>query len=118
MSASCYPGKGFAASGLPDPMNVTFYWVHMQQPQPDPPTTKQVTILLRRFSDGEQGAGSELMRVIEGELNQIAWHHMRKERQSHTFKLRPWSMRPTFGWSANKETNGGIALISLLQRRT
>jgi len=58
----------------------------MQQPQPEPPTTKQVTILLRRFSDGEQAAGSELMRVIETELHKIAAHHMRKERKGHTLQ--------------------------------
>jgi RNA polymerase sigma factor (TIGR02999 family) len=57
----------------------------MQQP-PDPPTTKQVTLLLRRFSDGEQAAGSELMRVIEAELHKIASHHMRKERKGHTLQ--------------------------------
>jgi RNA polymerase sigma factor (TIGR02999 family) len=58
----------------------------MQQPPPDRPKAEQVTALLRRVADGEQAAGSELMRVIEAELHKIASHHMRKERKDHTLQ--------------------------------
>lgn len=58
----------------------------MPQPEPDIPTPGQVTVLLRRFADGEQTAGCELMRIIEAELHKIASRQMRKEREGHTLQ--------------------------------
>lgn len=54
----------------------------------DPRTgqSPELTLLLRRFSQGDQEAGSAVMRVIESELRRIASNYMRRERKDHTLQ--------------------------------
>ena len=52
-------------------------------PQTEPP---EVTLQLRRFGDGDEQAGAELMRVIEPELRRLAALQMRGERGAHTLQ--------------------------------
>ena len=53
---------------------------------PNPQNIGELTVLLRQFSNGEQRAAGELMRVIENELHRIAARYMRRERKDHTLQ--------------------------------
>jgi RNA polymerase sigma factor (TIGR02999 family) len=52
-------------------------------PPAEPP---EVTLHLRRFAEGDEQAGAELMRVIEPELRRLAAWQMRGERDTHTLQ--------------------------------
>ena len=45
--------------------------------------TEDVTGLLLRWSDGQEGARERLMRLVYGELKKIAARHLRGERVAH-----------------------------------
>lgn len=45
-----------------------------------------MTLQLRRFADGNEQAGAELMRLIEPELRRLAAWHMRSEQDAHTLQ--------------------------------
>ena len=48
--------------------------------------TEDVTGLLLRWSDGQEGARERLMRLVYGELKKIAARHLRGERADHTLQ--------------------------------
>lgn len=48
--------------------------------------SRQLTVLLRRFTKGDPEAGDEVMGTIEAELRRIAARYMRKERKDHTLQ--------------------------------
>jgi RNA polymerase sigma factor (TIGR02999 family) len=54
--------------------------------QEDSRAEPEVTLHLRRFADGDEQAGAELMRVIEPELRRLAAWRMRGERGAHTLQ--------------------------------
>src|SRR6516164_7590988 len=45
-----------------------------------------VTVLLRRWRDGDAGALEELMPLVYSELRRLAEHYMRGERRGHTWR--------------------------------
>lgn len=45
-----------------------------------------LTLLLARWSDGDQGARDEAMALVYGELRRVAEAYMRRERQDHTLQ--------------------------------
>lgn len=45
-----------------------------------------LTLLLRRFTNGDSEAGTAVMHAIGAELRRIAARHMRKERSDHTLQ--------------------------------
>jgi RNA polymerase sigma-70 factor (ECF subfamily) len=50
------------------------------------PSSSDVTMLLKRFSDGDQGALAELMPLIYNELHRLASSYLRRERSDHTLQ--------------------------------
>jgi hypothetical protein len=46
----------------------------------------QVTLLLRRWKDGDRESLAELMPLVEGELRETAKRYMRSERRGETAK--------------------------------
>ena len=59
----------------------------MNQDEAHPPAGQaEVTVQLRRFAEGDEQAGAELMRVIEPELRRLAAWQMRAERGTHTLQ--------------------------------
>ena len=47
---------------------------------------RDVTVLLRRWQDGDAGAGEEVIALLYDEVRQIAGHEFRWERQGHTLQ--------------------------------
>lgn len=45
-----------------------------------------LTLLLTRWSEGDQGAGEEAMALVYGELHRVAEAYMRRERRDHTLQ--------------------------------
>src|SRR5262245_1200948 len=52
----------------------------------DASTPKQVTALLRAWSDGKEGALEQLLPLVEAELRRLARIYMAKERPGHTLQ--------------------------------
>lgn len=52
----------------------------------DTPTPKQVTALLRAWSDGKEGALDQLLPLVEAELRRLARIYMARERRGHTLQ--------------------------------
>lgn len=50
------------------------------------PTSQNITVLLRRWSDGDASALEELTPIIYDELRRIARRHMARERSGHTLQ--------------------------------
>src|SRR5579871_4280342 len=55
-------------------------------PEPERHPSGELTILLRRFTQGDSRVGDVVMRTIQAELRRIASRHMRKERKDHTLQ--------------------------------
>jgi RNA polymerase sigma factor (TIGR02999 family) len=47
---------------------------------------EEITVLLRAWGNGEDGALDKLIPMIHGELHRLARHHMRRERPGHTLQ--------------------------------
>ncbi len=47
---------------------------------------EQLTILLRRWSEGDAGAGDQLLPLVHDELRRIASRHLKGERRDHTLE--------------------------------
>jgi RNA polymerase sigma factor (TIGR02999 family) len=45
-----------------------------------------LTLLLTRWSDGDEAAGEEAMELVYGELHRVAQAYMRRERRDHTLQ--------------------------------
>ncbi len=45
-----------------------------------------ITLLLNRWSEGDEGAFGELMPIVYAELRKLARHYMRQERGNHTLQ--------------------------------
>lgn len=54
-------------------------------PMPEP-TTQEVTYLLQKWSDGDEGALEQLTPIIYSELHKIARRYMGRERGDHTLQ--------------------------------
>jgi RNA polymerase sigma factor (TIGR02999 family) len=52
----------------------------------DAPPSKQVTALLRAWSDGNEGALEQLLPLVEAELRRLARIYMARERRGHTLQ--------------------------------
>jgi RNA polymerase sigma factor (TIGR02999 family) len=52
----------------------------------DAPPPKQVTALLRAWSDGNEGALEQLLPLVEAELRRLARIYMARERRGHTLQ--------------------------------
>ena len=52
----------------------------------DAPAPKQVTALLRAWSDGNEGALEQLLPLVEAELRRLARIYMARERRGHTLQ--------------------------------
>ncbi|MCI0390109.1 MAG: sigma-70 family RNA polymerase sigma factor [Acidobacteria bacterium] len=50
------------------------------------PESHEVTMLLRAWSEGDQGALDRLVPLVYGELRRLARSHMRREREGHTLQ--------------------------------
>ena len=50
------------------------------------PTSKQVTVLLRAWSDGDEAAFEQLLPLVEAELRRLARMYMARERRGHTLQ--------------------------------
>jgi RNA polymerase sigma factor (TIGR02999 family) len=50
------------------------------------PTSKELTVLLRAWSDGDEAALEELLPLVEAELRRLARIYMAKERRGHTLQ--------------------------------
>ena len=50
------------------------------------PTSKQVTVLLRAWSDGDEAAFEQLLPLVEAELRRLARTYMARERRGHTLQ--------------------------------
>jgi RNA polymerase sigma factor (TIGR02999 family) len=51
-----------------------------------PPGTSEVTVLLRRWSDGDAAAVDALLPLVHAELQRLARSYMRRERGDHTLE--------------------------------
>jgi RNA polymerase sigma factor (TIGR02999 family) len=51
-----------------------------------PPGTSEVTLLLRRWSDGDAAAVDALLPLVHAELQRLARSYMRRERGDHTLE--------------------------------
>ena len=50
------------------------------------PSPKDVTLLLGRWTQGDENALNELVPLVYGELRRLANHHLRAERPNHTLQ--------------------------------
>lgn len=50
------------------------------------PATKDITLLLKKLSDGNQNVVSELVPLLYDELRRLAGHYLRSERADHTLQ--------------------------------
>jgi RNA polymerase sigma-70 factor (ECF subfamily) len=50
------------------------------------PTSKEVTVLLRAWSDGDEAALEKLLPLVEAELRRLARIYMARERRGHTLQ--------------------------------
>ena len=80
-----------AARDLPDP-SVGCFFLGPGDPtrplvsQPAPPTSHDVTRLLLELQGGDASASDQLIRLVYGELHDLASHYMRSERAGHTLQ--------------------------------
>src|SRR5256885_12055716 len=52
-----------------------------------PAGSSQVTVLLRKWSDGNEAALEELLPLVEAELRRLARIYMSRERRGHTLQV-------------------------------
>lgn len=52
----------------------------------DPQVPKNITLLLKRWNNGEENARDELIKLVYDELHKIATNYLRRERREHTIQ--------------------------------
>src|SRR5437763_15944088 len=70
-------------------MRFGFFWrrVILGAPPPVmPPSTPEITQLLRAWSGGDQAALDRLVPLVYGELRRVARRYMRRERPGHSLQ--------------------------------